>query len=74
MDRYGLLTVREVAEQIRQRLSTAYALIRKGEIASHRMGKHLRVSQSDLDMFVAKSRSASRGTRKTGHKTVKEVS
>jgi excisionase family DNA binding protein len=65
MDRYGLLTVPEVAEQIRQRISTVYALIKARKLAAHRMGKHLRVSQSDLDLFVVKSRHAAHGTRKT---------
>lgn len=42
-------TVREMAELLRLPDSTAYDLVRRGEVPSRRFGRHLRVPRAWLD-------------------------
>ncbi|MDR0401137.1 MAG: helix-turn-helix transcriptional regulator [Treponema sp.] len=54
----NLLTAGDVAEQLRIKKYTVYEIIKRGELPSSKVGKQLRVSQSDLDVYLE--------TRKTG--------
>ena len=49
------LTVREVADKLRISLATAYSLVSKGKIASHRIGGAIRVFESALETYLAAS-------------------
>ena len=48
-----LLKVSEVAEMLRMRKETVYALIKAGELASIRIDRSIRVDSRDLDAFIA---------------------
>jgi putative molybdopterin biosynthesis protein len=54
----NLLTAEDVAEQLRIKKYTVYEIIKRGELPSSKVGKQLRVSQADLDVYLE--------TRKTG--------
>jgi putative molybdopterin biosynthesis protein len=54
----NLLTVDDVAEQLRVKKCTVYELIKREELPSSKIGKQFRVSQTDLDGYME--------TRKTG--------
>lgn len=47
-----LLKVSEVAEMLRMRKETIYALIKAGELASIRIDRSIRVDSRDLDAFI----------------------
>ena len=49
-----LLKVSEVAEMLRMRKETIYALIKAGELASIRIDRSIRVDSRDLDAFIIK--------------------
>lgn len=49
-----LLKVSEVAEMLRMRKETVYALIKAGELASIRIDRSIRVDSRDLDAFIDK--------------------
>jgi putative molybdopterin biosynthesis protein len=53
-----LLTAEDVAEQLRIKKFTVYEMIKRGELPSSKVGKQVRISQSDLDRYLE--------TRKTG--------
>ena len=50
------LTTQEVAKILHVGTSTIYALIRKGEIHSYKIGRKIRFAQEDVDAYIAKSR------------------
>jgi putative molybdopterin biosynthesis protein len=54
----NLLTAEDVAGQLRIKKYTVYEIIKRGDLPSSKVGKQLRVSQSDLDVYLE--------TRKTG--------
>lgn len=54
----NLLTAEDVAGQLRIKKYTVYEIIKRGELPSSKVGKQLRVSQADLDVYLE--------TRKTG--------
>ena len=60
----NLLTAEDVAEQLRIKKYTVYEIIKRGELPSSKVGKQLRVSQSDLDVYLE--------TRKTGAPSPKD--
>lgn len=47
------LTVAEVAEILRVSTMTVYRLIKANELAAVRVGKSFRVSEDDVDRFLA---------------------
>ena len=47
-----LLKVSEVADMLRMRKETIYALIKDGELASIRIDRSIRVDSRDLDAFI----------------------
>lgn len=47
-----LLKVSEVADLLRMRKETVYALIKAGELASIRIDRSIRVDSRDLDDFI----------------------
>lgn len=49
------LTVREVADRLRISLATAYSLVSKGNIVSHRIGGAIRIFESALEAYLAAS-------------------
>lgn len=49
------LTVREVADRLRISLATAYSLVSKGKIVSHRIGGAIRIFESALEAYLAAS-------------------
>jgi excisionase family DNA binding protein len=65
-----LLTVPEVAAQLRFHHDSVRKLIHRGLITAHRIGGAIRVSQDDLDAFVRQGR----GVRIRPHSRKKEAS
>jgi putative molybdopterin biosynthesis protein len=49
----NLLTAEDVAEQLRIKKYTVYELIKRGELPSSRVGKQVRVSQADIEKYLA---------------------
>ncbi len=50
-----LLTVGEVADQLRVSNMTVYRLIKSGELAAIRVGKNYRIRRKDLDDYLRQS-------------------
>jgi putative molybdopterin biosynthesis protein len=48
-----LLTAEDVAQQLRIKKYTVYELIKRGELPSSRVGKQVRVSQGDIEKYLA---------------------
>jgi excisionase family DNA binding protein len=48
----GLLTVREVAAEMRVSTMTVYRLIKAGELPAIRVGKHFRIKGGDLHAYL----------------------
>jgi excisionase family DNA binding protein len=48
-----LLTVSEVAATMRVSNMTVYRLIKSGQIGAIRVGKNYRISESDVDRYLA---------------------
>lgn len=58
LDSSPLLTVRELAAKLRISLATAYALLKKGRIASIRIGEQrgaIRIREADIEAYLASS-------------------
>ncbi len=51
-----MLTVKEVAERLSISRSLAYRMIRSGEIPSYRIANCRRVSESDLEAYIERSK------------------
>jgi excisionase family DNA binding protein len=49
---HRLLTVREVADAMRVSTMTVYRLIRAGQIPAIRVGKHFRIRENDLEVYL----------------------
>ena len=49
---HRLLTVREVADMMRVSTMTVYRLIKAGDLAAIRVGKHFRIRESDLGGYL----------------------
>ncbi|MFQ5944070.1 MAG: helix-turn-helix domain-containing protein [Anaerolineales bacterium] len=52
----GLLTVKEVTEQLRVSPKTVYRLCRSGQLPAIKIGKEWRIDRADLDRFLAKKK------------------
>jgi len=63
--RYQLLSVIQAAEQLNRKRWFVYGEIYKGKLAYHKVGGQIAVSQHDLDEYVARSRVAALGEKKT---------
>jgi len=50
------LSTQEVADILHVSKSTVYELIRRGEINSYKVGRKLRFTQDDVDVYIARSR------------------
>jgi excisionase family DNA binding protein len=50
-----MLTVQEVAERLAVSESTVIRLIEDGAIIAHRVGKQLRITEEDLQAYLARS-------------------
>lgn len=50
-----LLTPSEVADILKIKKNTVYEMIKRGDIHATKMGKQLRITQSDLDVYLNKS-------------------
>ncbi|GHT88433.1 molybdate-binding protein [Spirochaetia bacterium] len=51
-----LLTAEDVAQKLRIKKYTVYELIKRGELPSSKVGKQVRISQSDIDRYLAMNR------------------
>ncbi|MDR2739168.1 MAG: helix-turn-helix transcriptional regulator [Treponema sp.] len=52
----NLLTAEDVAQQLRIKKYTVYELIKRGELPSSKVGKQVRVSQADIDRYLASNK------------------
>ncbi|MDR3337582.1 MAG: helix-turn-helix transcriptional regulator [Treponema sp.] len=48
----NLLTAEDVAKQLRIKKYTVYELIKRGEFPSSKVGRQMRISQSDIDLYL----------------------
>ena len=62
-DEHRLLTVREVADEMRVSTMTVYRLIRGDAFPAIRVGKHFRIRTSDLGEYLGRSRAREEATR-----------
>jgi excisionase family DNA binding protein len=53
--RARLLTVHEVADQLRVSTMTVYRLIKGGELRAMRVGKSFRLREEDVDAYLSKA-------------------
>ena len=51
-----LYTPDEIAQKLKITKSTVYEMIKRGDLDAHRMGKHLRISNSQFDIYLLKSK------------------
>lgn len=51
-----LLTVKQVQEKLNVSNALVYRLIEKGEIASHRIGSSIRISEEDLQDYLERTK------------------
>ena len=54
-DEHRLLTVREVADEMRVSTMTVYRLIKAAQLPAVRVGKSYRVREDDVDTYLARS-------------------
>jgi excisionase family DNA binding protein len=50
-----VLTVPEVARYLRVTTKTVYGLLKRGELASFRVGRVVRCRRADVDHFIARA-------------------
>lgn len=53
-----LYTPEEIAAKLKLTKNTIYEMIKRGDLDAHRIGKHLRISQSQYETFLLKSKGA----------------
>lgn len=51
-EREALLTVAEVAAELRVSTMTVYRLVQAGELPAFRIGKNYRIKREDLDAYL----------------------
>ena len=51
-----LMTVKEVQQKLNVSRALVYRLVERGELACHRIGKSIRISQEDLETFLRQSK------------------
>jgi excisionase family DNA binding protein len=52
-----LLTVSQISDILGISVSMVYALVNKGDIGSHRIGRCVRISRSQLDQYLDETKS-----------------
>jgi len=58
MDRDILYTPDEIAQKLKITKGTVYEMIKRGDLDAHRIGKHLRISHNQFELFLLKSKGA----------------
>ena len=53
-----LFTPEEIANRLKITKNTVYEMIKRGDIHAHRIGKHLRISESQYEIFILESKGA----------------
>jgi molybdopterin-binding protein len=51
-----LYTPEEIAQKLKITKGTVYEMIKRGELEAHRIGRHLRISRTQFDIYLLKSR------------------
>lgn len=51
-----LYTPEEIAEKLKITKGTVYEMIKRGDLDAHRMGKHLRISKSQFEIYLLKAK------------------
>lgn len=51
-----LYTPEEIAQKLKITKSTVYEMIKRGDLDAHRMGKHLRISKSQFEIYLLKAK------------------
>lgn len=51
-----LYTPEEISQKLKITKNTVYEMIKRGDLDAHRLGKHLRISQSQFEAFLLKSK------------------
>ena len=51
-----LYTPEEIAQKLKITKSTVYEMIKRGDLDAHRMGKHLRISKAQYDIYLLKAK------------------
>lgn len=51
-----LYTPEEIAQKLRITKGTVYDMIKRKELEAHRIGRHIRISQTQYDMYLLKAR------------------
>lgn len=51
-----LYTPEEIAHKLKITKGTVYEMIKRGELEAHRIGRHLRISQTQFEIYLWKSR------------------
>ncbi|MGN1350133.1 MAG: substrate-binding domain-containing protein [Anaerovoracaceae bacterium] len=59
-----IYSTKEVAEILHVSKSTIYELLKKGELNSYKVGRNLRFSREDIDLYMNKARNKQEGTVK----------
>lgn len=54
-----LYTPEEIGKKLKITKNTVYEMIKRGDLEAHRLGKHLRISQTQFDTYLQKSKGAS---------------
>jgi excisionase family DNA binding protein len=57
-DRLPLLSVNDLAQQLKVSRAAIYRMIRRGELRPYRVGERLRFSAADVDELLERSREA----------------
>ena len=51
-----LFTPEEISKKLKITKNTVYEMIKRGDLEAHRLGKHLRISQSQFENYLLKSK------------------
>ena len=51
-----LYTPEEIAQKLKITKNTVYEMIKRGDIHAHRVGKHLRISETQFEIYLLKSK------------------
>lgn len=51
-----LYTPEEISQKLKITKNTVYEMIKRGDLDAHRLGKHLRISQSQFESYLLKSK------------------
>lgn len=52
MNNNNLFTAQEIADKLKIKKNTVYELIKRGELHSTKIGKQIRISQQDIDLYL----------------------